>query len=527
MKSPCRRFPLYPLGFALFSPLFLYAHNFSQVRFASFAAVTALCLAISGILYGLFFMVGGKPHRAALLVFLFEIFIFFYGRLHDAALGWAVDRWLALEPLNHERFVITTSRNAHAVLLAAGAVLLVAITAAVLRSRKSFETVSKPLGAGVACLLFLAAAPALSQLFTRHSPAAAPSAPSETVQAAYSGPKPDIYYIILDGYTRADKLRKAYLYDNSRFVGALESLGFYVAPQSHSNYAHTELSLPSSLNMRYLAGDVDPSRAPEENQRTVYHLIEDNELVRFLKSRGYRYVHMDSIWGATMKNRFADVEIRYSKSALRDEFFRIFAGTTILKALESRITSDLAETHLYNFEKMSGIASVPGPKFVFAHFLLPHNPYVFGRQGQIKERVTALNQWDSLKTHDWRDTTAYIDQLEFTSTKTLEMVKAILKNSERPPVIVVQGDHGFNLVYANNSEPGKETRLSILNAYYLPEKGREKLYETITPVNSFRLICNHYLGGNFEMLEDKSYFSGPGTPYDLEPARVSAPAKKI
>jgi hypothetical protein len=41
------------------------------------------------------------------------------------------------------------------------------------------------------------------------------------------------------------------------------------------------------------------------------------------------------------------------------------------------------------------------------------------------------------------------------------------------------------------------------------------LYPTITPVNTFRLIFNAYFGGNYEMLEDISYFSPVPNLYDF------------
>jgi len=56
-------------------------------------------------------------------------------------------------------------------------------------------------------------------------------------------------------------------------------------------------------------------------------------------------------------------------------------------------------------------------------------------------------------------------------------------------------------------------RFSIFNAYYLPRGGTSKLYPTITPVNTFRIILNYYFGMNYKVLEDKSYFSTWNHPY--------------
>src|ERR1035437_726347 len=64
--------------------------------------------------------------------------------------------------------------------------------------------------------------------------------------------KPDVYYIILDMYTRADILRQVHKYDNSPFIQQLTAKGFYVGSCSQSNYGITTLSLSSSLNMDYL-----------------------------------------------------------------------------------------------------------------------------------------------------------------------------------------------------------------------------------------------------------------------------------
>ena len=55
--------------------------------------------------------------------------------------------------------------------------------------------------------------------------------------------------------------------------------------------------------------------------------------------------------------------------------------------------------------------------------------------------------------------------------------------------------------------------MSILNAYYLPGAGDELVYDEISPVNTFRIICNHYFGTNYGLLADKSYFSDHRHPY--------------
>ena len=84
---------------------------------------------------------------------------------------------------------------------------------------------------------------------------------------------PDIYYIILDAYGRSDVLQTTYGIDNSVFLSQLQELGFYVAECSMSNYAQTELSLSSSLNLNYLQSHGNTFTPGKNNDALLISLI--------------------------------------------------------------------------------------------------------------------------------------------------------------------------------------------------------------------------------------------------------------
>lgn len=48
---------------------------------------------------------------------------------------------------------------------------------------------------------------------------------------------PDIYFISLEAYGRADVLAKVYDWENEPFLDGLRQCGFYVADESYTNYA--------------------------------------------------------------------------------------------------------------------------------------------------------------------------------------------------------------------------------------------------------------------------------------------------
>ena len=65
-------------------------------------------------------------------------------------------------------------------------------------------------------------------------------------------------------------------------------------------------------------------------------------------------------------------------------------------------------------------------------------------------------------------------------------------------------------------------KCTILNLYYFPGEAKKLLYPGISPVNTFRLIADAYLGANLELLPDKTYFSTYERSYDLQevPAEI-------
>ena len=96
------------------------------------------------------------------------------------------------------------------------------------------------------------------------------------------------------------------------------------------------------------------------------------------------------------------------------------------------------------------------------------------------------------------------------------VIDSIISKSKTPPVIIVQADHGpgslFNM--ENLEDTYLKERFSIVEAYYLPGGDHKNLYESITPVNTFRLIFNMYYGTDYDLLEDRNYFSRWSHPYE-------------
>ena len=113
----------------------------------------------------------------------------------------------------------------------------------------------------------------------------------------------------------------------------------------------------------------------------------------------------------------------------------------------------------------------------------------------------------------------YGNQLRYLNEKLKVVVDGIRGGSSQPPVIIIQGDHGPGSRLSLYSLEGTyvRERFSILNAYHLPGVEEEVLYDSISPVNTFRVVFNHYFGTNYPLLADESFYTPFLRPYDFVP----------
>ncbi len=317
---------------------------------------------------------------------------------------------------------------------------------------------------------------------------------------------PDVYYFILDMYTRADLLKSAYGYDDSGFINDLEVRGFYVAQCSQSNYTRTEVSLASSLNLAYLQ-DLDPKfNDPNSIARlTLWDALKHNTARYELENIGYKTI---SFANGFAWSELDDADVFLTPppfSSGMTEFETLFVQTTLASTSQDFGWLDLDQIDGQNFRdrdmmvfnSMKNVANMSGPKFVYIHLIMPHPPFVFGPDGKY---TNPADFWNEKKQYAAKKfALGYTNQLTFLNQKLLEMIDTIQSESKTPPIIILQGDHGPWI------QPNPQ-HFFILNAYSLPGH-QAQLYPQISPVNSFRYIFNAYFGGKYDMLPDITYYS--------------------
>ena len=344
---------------------------------------------------------------------------------------------------------------------------------------------------------------------------------TERLDPSASGPERDVYYLVFDRYAGAETLSNLYGFDNSGFYKWLSDHGFEVTKDALANYPQTSHSLASSLNMSYLD---DLARAQGEDSSAwtpIRGTLHDSAIARTFESMGYKYEHIGSWWEATAADPTADDNYVYGTYT---EFLGTFLRTTAIPSIERLFPGtpslEREEWNRVHFQMraLGEIASDREPTFTFAHFLLPHTPYIFHADGSFvpPDPNRPIEE-------------AYIDQLKYTNKVIEQVVTELQAGSGPAPIIVIQSDEGphppahdqwgeeLMLSWARASDVELGRKLRILNAYYLPGDPAIKPYPTITPVNTFRMILDDYFDGSLPLLPDRTYvFTDFDHPYRFE-----------
>ena len=517
---------IYPFLFALYPIVGLYSRNLTEIPPSEVIRPVLIALITTSIFFFLLekFL---KDHERAAFITGFSVFIF-----SASEIGYRVIEGTLFKGLDE---------SYHRVLL-----LFAVISIAILGNRAVWEKYLNPTRKKyiVEYLNYVSIAMVLLPLITigrfwytafddAPQPWSSYIAKNEPPQSLSSANPPDIYYIILDGYGRADILQEIYTHDNLAFTSALTERGFFIGSESQSNYLRTSLSITSALNMQYINFTADLVGPTSVNRIPLFELASNNRARRLLEEAGYKFILIDS---GSAFTRFYDAEYFLSPFKIRPNLFEMwFYSTTALNVLyepELPITKSLQEffpvagysVHrrfiTAALENLTYAAEIRGPKFVFAHLIVPHPPFVLGRNGEpIRPNYPYVTgDGASFASNSDIYIEGYTAQIDYINKQILDVIDDIMKNSDKPPVIVIQGDHGPGYLLLQQGDTPSSClweRASILNAYYFPEGRTDLLYKSISPINTFRAIFNTYLNGNFDLLDDKTYFSLFDVPYNF------------
>jgi len=291
---------------------------------------------------------------------------------------------------------------------------------------------------------------------------------------------PDVYYIVLDSYTSDESLLRYWKYNNSGFTGWLRSKGFEVAGK-----ARCEGRSPIPATSYCVACRLNLSELPEDLPMTkLSQMISDSFLPSFLRKQGYETVNLSF-------TRITDQQRFYGFNPGNTTYADFVYSNSLPGYVLNMVYFLYVKLPAVNREVMDRLKSVPHhpaghPKFVYAHLMMPHPPYVYNRDGSRKSFLQAL------AIHAGNQE-AYLEQLIHTNRIVVDGLQHLIDKSGNRAVIILQGDHGFRYLYGPDLE--KEGH-SILSAYRFPGGNSPPKFDNESPQNVFRAFLNIYFRAN-------------------------------
>jgi hypothetical protein len=316
--------------------------------------------------------------------------------------------------------------------------------------------------------------------------------------AAATPNAPDIYFIVFDAFTSSQCLQEEFGYNNTELDSFLYRNGFYIVTHSKSNYPATPFSIASTLNFSYLADTINnrllTAKYMLQGQETVAH----NRLIPYLKAKGYKIVNHSIFdikgYPAVSNAYFDDLQEKLiTQQTLPGRIQKQVMWNFTSKEELARKRSEYLQDFVY--DKMSGLKAAAAakeakPKFVYCHFMVPHEPYYFNKDGTLNnDPISADGRF--LKIH-------YLDQLIYSRQLVKKAIKTIMDKDTLNKIIIVEGDHGYR-----DFAPDKSSKyFDNLNAIYFYDKNYSALRDSMTPVNTFRVILNQYFHERLPYLTD-------------------------
>jgi hypothetical protein len=372
---------------------------------------------------------------------------------------------------------------------------------------------------------------------------------------------PNIFHIVLDGYSRNDVLKSVYRFDNQLFLDKLEEKGFTVYENARAPYNQTLFSMASVfsgglLDTKQLA--MQYNNATKLRKSLGRYLI-DSPVSQWLKSLDYQVGLASEIGYSFIHARQEDKY--YLEVTGKIEYVRYLYNMTFPGMLDKRYFSNTLSNYLIPKMTESPYAyplnillhksltqpleSWPNTPFLlYQHVISPHPPFIIDRYGQETDRLQPAKEDGSIKLsmvdgshlHNMDMATqksyieGYVEKLIITN-KLLDLwLDKLIENLPEPYVIIVQSDHGGGALFDQNSMENSciQERFGILLAIHSSDPALNNLLSgsglksSPNSVNIYRALFNGMTGTKKEMAANDSRFISWNNPFK----QIEVPEKR-
>lgn len=335
-------------------------------------------------------------------------------------------------------------------------------------------------------------------------------------QVPASAKSPDIYYIVPDCYPSTSWQKEVLGISGNELDSVLTAKGFRVISNSLSNYKYTAFSMASVFNMEYLGWVENGFHLRPYHYNRATEMVENAAVFNWLEKNGYDLFNLSvfdiSAHPSVKKERFLTTTgteiIFYNtlyKCLRRDVIPALFPYLREEFILTQQQNNQVLlggfktynEQMLDSLAKLASINDTLVPSFVYAHLEMPHFPYFFDSSGH------AYPEKDVFGPDMIRSKERFKNYIGYTNKRIGALADSILSSTNGKAIVVIQSDHGLNDI------PGSKKNDAFRNytAIYFPDREYQIIPDTMSNVNTFRIIFNKYFGQRLPLLPDSTIYN--------------------
>ena len=243
---------------------------------------------------------------------------------------------------------------------------------------------------------------------------------------------PDIYHIIPDGLMSLEVLKNYEFYERNNYKNVLKKNDLILF-NSMSNYPTTFASIPSMLNGSTFKENTEVS------EKEFYKLNNNSSFTKMLLKNNYDVYWFENTWAGTkcINKKFICPQKKYLSNIFDNEIIIEYLKLiNINYSWHEKILMFLNIKKIYHLDKIQEILKkidTKNSKYVFAHILIPHQPFKVDKQCDGTYLKNLDQKWSSEK---------YFIQLECLKKQIISFHNFV-KDQGRPYIFIIASDTGW------------------------------------------------------------------------------------
>lgn len=385
-------------------------------------------------------------------------------------------------------------------------VVIVMILAIYLSTKKSFRVFSR----------YLIFAACFSEIISVGLKLGATVSPIEIKSYGKTKRKPNVYFFVIDALPSKHVLKHFHNHGADPFINMIESNGFSVSDNMHSNYFFTLFCLSSQFMMEYHKDGIPVAHLRKMSCGT-------NNTVATFHDNGYKYVYFSCKSQPPMSYRAPETDIAIFDSGpiakICGRSFLLLAEGMLKRSIVKEMS--ICKGHMFglNYLEPSDVQDFlksdtkDKPSFVFAHFMQYHD-LAISKNGK---RIHAGNMLAYVE--HFRHFKYAAQSINHFGQKLSQLIDYIVKN-DPDGIIIIQGDHGTlflkNLKFMlNHNEMSPAINLRY-KSFFAIRFGRDKkisdeiVKKTTSAINIFRNLFDQLGAIGIKPLENHGFAFGCG-----------------